>query len=515
MKITLDYVVRRENVDIEEKKWCVWLKNGEIQFKFLICIVAVLLLGSVAICTAEMKWTKAQLVIDGICIAVTLSLLFLYIMRNIRMEIFCFICIIFLGGMSALVQPILNIPDEAAHFARAERVSEGKMFVDPAVQKFETIRSVIEMEESLSIPITKSELKNKDINYETEYVDHVAASNLSFLYFPQAIGIIIAKVLKMNAIWMLWLARLSNLLVYAFLIAIGLKITPRLKYLLFAISISPMSIQQAASCSVDAMINGITILYIAFFLYLYNKKYINKKETLMFYILSILVVLAKVTNICIAGLILLLPLEMNEKKKKSYFIKGIGVFGICVIAIVYYLHTLDFATNLSQVDYITQMNVNGEEQIKYIMNNFSHWFRMFIAAMINQVYISVVQLSTFGWLSYGYPILIVAMPFIYGKICFQEQGMDFSKFEKFLITLMVLGSYGLTCLALYIGWTSVGSESIEGVQGRYFIPILVLMGLVLASGKSEEKRKQHMVDVMLVLLMVASMIIVTSNHYYA
>lgn len=117
-------------MDIEEKKWCVWLKNGEIQFKFLICIVAVLLLGSVAICTAEMKWTKAQLVIDGICIAVTLSLLFLYIMRNIRMEIFCFICIIFLGGMSALVQPILNIPDEAAHFARAERVSEGKMFVD-------------------------------------------------------------------------------------------------------------------------------------------------------------------------------------------------------------------------------------------------------------------------------------------------------------------------------------------------------------------------------------------------
>lgn len=231
--------------------------------------------------------------------------------------------------------------------------------------------------------------------------------------------------------------------------------------------------------------------------------------------MSILVVLAKVTNICIAGLILLLPLEMNEKKKKSYFIKGIGVFGICVIAIVYYLHTLDFATNLSQVDYITQMNVNGEEQIKYIMNNFSHWFRMFIAAMINQVYISVVQLSTFGWLSYGYPILIVAMPFIYGKICFQEQGMDFSKFEKFLITLMVLGSYGLTCLALYIGWTSVGSESIEGVQGRYFIPILALMGLVLASGKSEEKRKQHMVDVMLVLLMVASMIIVTSNHYYA
>ena len=500
---------------MEEKQRSIWLENENIQSKSIVCIIAFLILGMVTVCTGEMKWSKAQVVIDAVCIVAVLSLLILYVFRNVRIEVFAFLCIIFLGGMSVLVQPILNIPDETAHFARAERVSEGKMFADPAMQSFETIQSVIELQNSVGIPITQSELKNKEIDYRVGYVNHVAASNLSFLYFPQAIGIKIAKVMNLDAVWLLWLARLCNLVFYAILIMIAVKITPRLKYLFFLISLFPMSIQQAASCSVDAMINGITIVYIALFLYLYNKKSVNRKELLVFYIVSIFVILAKVTNICIAGLILLLPLEKNDRKIKSYFIKCVGILGICIIAISYYLYTMKFAQNLAQLEYVTKMNVNGGEQVKYIFGNFKHWIRMFVAAMLNQIYTSVIQLSTFGWLSYGYPILIVVMPFIYGKICFQEQGMDFSKFEKFLITLMVLGSYGFTCLALYIGWTPVGSESIEGVQGRYFIPILVLLGLVLAPGKNKEKKEQQVVDVMLALLMVASMIIVTSNHYYA
>lgn len=503
------------NSEVEEKKQCTWLKNEKIRLIIIVCIVALGVLGAVTICTAEMKWSKAQLVIDAVCIVVTLWLLILYGVRNIRIELFTFLCIVFLGGMSAMVQPILNIPDETAHFARAERVSEGKIFTDPTVQNFDTIQSVVELQNSVGIPITRSELKNKDVDYKVSYVNHVAASNLSFLYFPQAIGIKIAKIMNLNVVWLLWLARLCNLVFYAILIMLAVKIAPRLKYLLFLISLLPMSIQQAASCSVDAMINGITIVYIALFLYLYNKKSVNKKEMVVFYVLSIFVILAKVTNICIAGLIILLPLEKNDRKIKWCLIKCVGILGICVIAVGYYSYTMKFAQNLAQIEYVTKMNVNGGEQVKYILGNFKHWIRMFIAAMINQIYTSVIQLSTFGWLSYGYPILIVAMPFIYGKICFQEQGMDFSGVEKFLMTLMALGSYGFTCLALYIGWTPVGSESIEGVQGRYFIPILVLMGLVLASGKSEEKGKQHMMDVMLVLLMVASMIIVTSNHYYA
>ena len=437
--------------------------------------------------------------------------------KNIRIEIFAFLCIVFLGGLSAIVQPILNIPDETVHFARAERVSEGKVFTDPSVQNFDTIKSVVEMQKSAEIPIIKSGLENKDVDYTVDYVNHVAASNLSFLYFPQALGIIIAKALNLNVIWLLWMARLCNLIFYSILMTIAMHIIPRLKYLLLFISILPMSIQQAASCSVDATINGVTILYISFFLYLYTKKTISKREVFIFLILSVIIILAKVTNICIAGLMILLPLDSKTKnqKAKNYLGKFVGIFAISIIAVWYYVYTMSFAPNLGQLQYITQMNIDGQEQINYIINNFLHWARIFVSVLLEQMYTSIVRLNTFGSLSYQYPILIVLMIFLYAKISFQEKGINLSKVEKCLITLMILGSYALTYLALYIGWTPVGSDSVDGIQGRYFIPLLFLLGIIVPSEKNNEDRSKHIIDVMLMLLMAASMIIVTSNHYYA
>jgi hypothetical protein len=46
----------------------------------------------------------------------------------------------------------------------------------------------------------------------------------------------------------------------------------------------------------------------------------------------------------------------------------------------------------------------------------------------------------------------------------------------------ILGSAELIFLALYLSWTPVGMERIDGVQGRYFIPLLPILLFALPSG---------------------------------
>ena len=90
---------RRGNLEVEEKQRSIWLENENIQSKSIVCIIAFLILGMVTVCTGEMKWSKAQVVIDAVCIVAVLSLLILYVFRNVRIEVFAFLCIIFLGVM--------------------------------------------------------------------------------------------------------------------------------------------------------------------------------------------------------------------------------------------------------------------------------------------------------------------------------------------------------------------------------------------------------------------------------
>ena len=108
--------------------------------------------------------------------------------------------------------------------------------------------------------------------------------------------------------------------------------------------------------------------------------------------------------------------------------------------------------------------------------------------------------------------------FTYAKICYQEDGIKIKFISKILVFLMALGIYFVTCFAMYLSWTGVGALTIEGVQGRYFIPLLMLCVLLFTSEKfdigSEEKEKKHVVDISIISIMLSSMLITIVSYYY-
>ena len=78
------------------------------------------------------------------------------------------------------------------------------------------------------------------------------------------------------------------------------------------------------------------------------------------------------------------------------------------------------------------------------------------------------------------PYSILAI-YLFIAVTDEEIKNKFKTYQLVWIALVVLAVVALVFTSLYVQWTTVGKESISGVQGRYFLPILPLVMLLLGS----------------------------------
>ena len=492
-------------------------KNKVINTIFSV-MVLIVLLAIIWFFMPGGNFNKHIIIYCMIVMAVLSFILIIYLSKKMEFYKFSFICIFLLGILSLFIQPILNIPDEATHYARAEMVSRGEFFVDYQEQSHETIQATYDLMNVRQKTYSDSKIQGMKINYDTASIEHVASANLSISYIPQALGIIIAKVFNLDLIWSMWLGRMLNLICYSLMVGLSLKLADKLQIPLFFVATFPMSIQQAASLSPDAIINGGTFLLVGYFIYLYRKDFISWKNLFVFVILGLLVITSKVTNVFWGGLILLLPLERNWKINKSIFVKLFFVIIFILCGGIFYIYTTQFPIPDVQRVYLDSVGANSAEQIRYIMTHTLEWMHNFGISLIENCSSYVSMLNSYGWLNYGYSLSTIVMLIMFGKMCFQQEGLNLSYLNKILLILMIIGNYCFTCLALYITWTPVGSSTIDGVQGRYFIPLIAVLVLLL-TGKRQvaegiEREVSHKNDLIVILVVVGAMLIKTITYYY-
>lgn len=493
----------KKSIDLSESK------------KKAVCLISVCVFFLiVSFFNNDYNSSNAEHIIWIVSIFAILALICIYAFFKIPFYKFSFLFIIIIGGMVLFIQPINNVPDETAHLTRAEVMSRGDLIVDPDLKVYTTIQSVADIRENIESTYVRSDLRGDKIDYSLVEIDQIAATNLSFLYIPQTIGVLLAKLLNLDVIWLLWLPRLTNLLFYTFIISYAIKIAPKLKFVLFFLAALPMSIQQAASCSPDVIINGVSFLFIAYFLKVYcEDAQMNLRKKCILLILGIIITVSKISNIFLVGLVLLIPDSKFSNKRRALMWKGFTVVAVSFLCICYYLYTTGFATNLTYEVYFESRNINSAEQIQYILNNFLQWIKDFGSNLINYSYKQVDMLNQFGMLRYGYPFLSLVTVFVFSKISFQEKGIFLRTYDKILILLMILGIYSTTFLALYLSWTPVGASDIEGVQGRYFIPMLGLVALLFSSSDRPVK-KDYLADVTVTAGMLGVMMIIMTFRYY-
>ena len=298
-------------------------------------------------------------------------------------------------------------------------------------------------------------------------------------HLPQAIGVSIGILSGMGATTTLYLGKIFGLLFYILCVYIAIKITPIGKKIIFFVALLPYSIETATSLSYDCVVLGLALLMIGYSLYLgYKKDKVKWKDIFIWYLMVCWIGPCKVIYVLIGGLILIVP-KRKFNTSKTYYI---GIFGTIVVGIVSVLVTrMSFVSSIitgtTEEYYTLDMFLQNIPHGLYLIGNAIHSYTgQYLLQMFGSMY-SWMDINLPFWFTSIYIVLMFFMSF-------EDNGMGVMVNKKDVIILggiIVLVCGGIVA-GLMFGWTPKDAVAVEGIQGRYFLPILPL-GMLLVGNK--------------------------------
>ena len=432
------------------------------------------------------RYTYAM-VVFCLMIAAGLGGLGLLLRAGAKTENTVFLLVLMIGMLYLIIFTPLSIPDEQTHYQTAYRLSSVLMFQGDQMDRGENVyfdysglsghyntgtgydRIVRELTGPKEEGTGFRTLKNR-IDYP-------------LMYLPQAIGIAIGRLLGMNFLMLFWLGRLCNLLFYALCVRLALRAATRFSTLLALCSLTPMVMQQAASYSYDTFINGLALLLLALMLRCADQKgRIRTSEYLSLLAVSMLMAPAKAVYTPILGLMIFIPAERFGGAKGKWL--RIGYIWVAALAAVA-LFQLGGIQNVvtsggGATNWEGAMNYSlswllshPAETVKLFVNtlriNLSEWLYQAVGSRL-----SGLSMEVTGWKITGYIILLVL-----ASLSAKGDESRISARER----VGFLGAAGLVIflilLTMLLNWTTQGEQLIQGIQGRYFIPVLPLIWMSL------------------------------------
>jgi uncharacterized membrane protein len=163
-----------------------------------------------------------------------------------------------------------------------------------------------------------------------------------------------------------------------------------------------------------------------------------------------------------------------------------------LLAVLWNIHTQEAVLRLSQV-YNKDVYVSSEAQIDELIANPSHVVTAPAATLIAKGYSYLAgSIGAFNGSYVGLPFLL-ALPLL--MLVWLSALIDSTRLQKvftyrskIILLAIILAQVLAIGSIFYIGYTPVGSDIIEGIQGRYFTILLVLALPLLAIKGIEGKQ---------------------------
>lgn len=401
-----------------------------------------------------------------------------------------------LGLIHVFLSPLGRVPDEIYHSRRAYEVTLGHLITDIDEENHEMGRMLpqdlrVVVKENISYQAMQDRIKLVEEQYAgtQDFMTFPYVAVYTFIsYVPQAIGMGLARIFTSNILVQLYAGRIVNLAFYITIVYFAIKRLPFKKLAALMIALLPIGIQQAGSLSPDALTNALSIYFVSFVLSLiYRDEKLTRKDYIMLAITSILVAIIKIIYLPLCALIFLIPDKNFDSKKKKWII----LIAIFIVSVVLNLAWLKFANSRYPQAY---EGANQKEQIAFILEDpyryiqtcfrdlhmrIDYYIFGLVGRDLSHIDIDMSYIMVFALLSL----------LIFSFVIEDNDKVKPNFIVKGYIFLIFLAIVALLYTSEYLTWNPVGNYWVNGIQPRYFIPMLLLIAVVCNMNNIKVEKK--------------------------
>ena len=353
--------------------------------------------------------SKTMLVFIVMVSIIILFLVFFNIKKNKKIENVFLSFMIPLGIMYATFVLVYKVPDEQAHAYRAYNISNFKIIGDTKLQE-ESVPTQMRSLEDVANYYDEYQLLNVKADYasQSDKEFNVCMTYPPLVYIMPSLTFFVCRMLNINILIAIYLARISNFIMFLFTGWICLKKIPFGKIAVLVYLFMPMMIHQVASISADAFINCISLAFVTYVLYLkFENEKFDKKHKIIFILLAIGLAFTKHIYFPIAFIALILVFDKKlDKKSKAFIIITMAL--VTIIAVGWFL----FSNVYKDVrEYILVNEVSLTNQLKYILKNpiIIGIVLGFISSMLNMKYPAIINKTIESLAQTATPIALICI----------------------------------------------------------------------------------------------------------
>jgi len=356
---------------------------------------------------------------------------------------FVLLALIF-GVTLVFATPPFRAPDEAGHFWRADAIALG-YWIPPMHHGHP----------SAYIPRGIEQLwygRDTPLELEHRVLVHFPAYYTPLPHLPQAFACFIGHALVLRPIAILHLGRIFNLVVFIALMALAMRAAPALALAIATVGLLPMSLHLAASFSPDAMTIAVATLLTAMTCTTGASACRDRRGRLSYTAAAIAFVKP-----------VYFPIALMARRATAWIACAIS---LAITALL--LHQTNYAHRPGvMVDPAAQLRVIAHAPFRFIGIVIFDYLRhvpRYAEGLVGRL----------GMLDVPLPRIVIGMLLVTVIAVALTSESRLTAKDRALAGLSIALSMLLISVSQYLIWTPPGAGYIEGMQGRYFLPLLPL-----------------------------------------
>lgn len=306
-------------------------------------------------------------------------------------------------------------------------------------------------------------------------------------YLPQALAIALVDLVSDQSWLLYYAARIAMALTYGVLCFLAIRAIPRGKHLLAAIALAPRAVTEANSVGADAFALALCLLLVALVLKRrHDTAPLGPWRIAGLAAICTCIALCKIVYLPVVFLVLLVPRE-RYRSRGGVFI----ALGVVVVACAANLAWLAISAGIlgrtpmnAGADSPAQLALILGDPLGYVVVVGSTVAQMGLrwlgGAFASSYFFGAVRMPEAFTLA---PCALVALAWL-----FDREGPRLAKAVRIAFAAVFVAVFLLVLTSLYLQWNSVGASVVDGVQGRYFLPVALPLLLAVQPDKQRLER---------------------------